>query len=526
VSLLPPPPGASIDLSPLVWVVDDSPTEIEAIRRTLSSDCRVEVYSNGEVMLEALHQHSPPDVLVMDWEMPGLSGIEVCRYLRGNPSTATLPVLMVTGNAGPHDVEEALLAGANDYVLKPFRPPELLARVHALSRWEVQRRRALADERSRRLLAEGSLTEVQAAEERARRSEQRYQLAARATRDVIWEWHPLTGEVERSIGLAEYLGYPSEPPKPSHYDAWHTLLHPEDRERVLDSFRAAIDGKVQQWQEEYRLRRADGTWAYLVDRCHIVRNEAGHAIQVVGALQDVTERKRLEAEARQRAEFERQLIGIVSHDLRTPLNAITLAATAILRSEELEERQRRNAVRALTAADRATRMIRDLLDFTQARQGGGIPLTRQPMDLHELVHTVVDELQVTHADRTIVVEQSGDGRGEWDPDRLAQVISNLLGNALQYSPLNTPVTVTTRGEVDAVVLEVHNQGEPIPPEVLPRIFEPLERGTHVSVGRAGRSIGLGLFIVRNIVLAHGGRVSARSLVDEGTTFTALLPRKP
>ncbi|WP_407736782.1 ATP-binding protein [Hyalangium sp.] len=504
--------------------MDDSSTEVEAIRRSLASDCRVEVYSNGEAMLEALHQHTPPDVLVLDWQMPGLSGIEACRYLRGNPSTETIPVLILTGNAGPDNVEEALLAGANDYVLKPFHPAELLARVHALSRWELQRRRTLADERARRLLAEGSLTEVQAAEARARRSEQRYELAARATRDVIWEWDPLTGEVERSIGLASYLGYPEQ--GASRTDPWQVHLHPEDRERVLSSFRGAIDGTAQEWQEEYRLRRADGTWAHVVDRCHIVRDEQGRAIQVVGALQDVSERKRLEAEALQRAEFERQLIGIVSHDLRNPLNAITLAATAIIRSEELEERQRRNAVRVLTAADRATRMIRDLLDFTQARQGGGIPLSRQPMDLHELVQTVVDELQVTHSDRTLLVERTGDAKGEWDPDRLAQVISNLLGNALQYSPPNTPVKITTRGEVDTVVLEVHNQGEPIPAEVLSRIFEPMERGTHLQAVRAGRSIGLGLFIVRHIVLAHGGRVSARSLVDEGTTFTVLLPRKP
>jgi signal transduction histidine kinase len=148
------------------------------------------------------------------------------------------------------------------------------------------------------------------------------------------------------------------------------------------------------------------------------------------------------------------------------------------------------------------------------------------MDLHELVNTVVDELQVTSSDRTILVEQSGDGQGQWDPDRLAQVIGNLLGNALQYSAPNTPVKVTTRGEVDSVVLEVHNKGDPIAPEVLPRIFEPLERGSHLQPSRSGRSIGLGLFIVRNIVLAHGGRVSARSTADDGTTFTMLLPRQP
>jgi signal transduction histidine kinase len=86
--------------------------------------------------------------------------------------------------------------------------------------------------------------------------------------------------------------------------------------------------------------------------------------------------------------------------------------------------------------------------------------------------------------------------------------------------------VKTRGELETVVLEIHNTGDPIAPEVLPHIFEPMERGTHMQVIRSGRSIGLGLFIVRHIVLAHGGRVSVRSLPEEGTTFTVLLPRKP
>lgn len=522
---LSPPSGLSLNQQPVVWVVDDSPLEVEAIRRELASTNLVEVFSNGEVLIEALHQRELPDVIVLDWYMPGMSGIEVCRYLRGNPTTAMLPILLITGNARPEDVEEGLLAGANDYVLKPFRASELLARVHALSRWELQRKRAIADERAGRLRAEGTLSEVQAAEERARRSELRYQLAAQATRDVIWEWNPSTGEVLHSPSFLTYFGYKAEEVG-GQIEWWQERVHPEERERMMTSIQDVIVGSAQAWQGEHRMQRADGTWAHVVNRCQIVRDAEGRALQIVGALQDVTERKRMEAEAQARTDFERQLIGMVSHDLRNPLNAILLAATALLKSEELQERQRRNVVRVLNSTERATRLIRDLLDFTRARQGGGFPLNRRETNLHEVVNTVVEELQATHVERTLQVEHSGDGTGAWDPDRLAQVITNLAGNALQYSAPETPVRVVTRGEVDAVVLEVHNLGAPIAPEVLPRIFEPMERGTSTHTGQLGRSIGLGLFIVRHLVMAHGGRVSVRSVVDEGTTFTVLLPRKP
>jgi signal transduction histidine kinase len=237
----------------------------------------------------------------------------------------------------------------------------------------------------------------------------------------------------------------------------------------------------------------------------------------------VTRQKEQEAELHRRVEFEQQLIGIVSHDLRNPIHAITLAAHALLRQEELDTRSTRAASRILSSAERAARMIRDLLDFTQARLGGGISLERRPTDLRQLVQQVLDEVEVTCPDRHIEVRQEGDAWGEWDSDRMAQVVTNLVSNALKYSPGETPVRVEVRGEDEAVVLSVHNQGDPIPANLLPRLFEPLRRGT-LQMDRTTRSIGLGLYIVKHLVEAHGGTVSARSTEGRGTTFTVRLPR--
>ncbi|MFP2912943.1 PleD family two-component system response regulator, partial [Pyxidicoccus sp. 3LFB2] len=138
-----PPSGVTSSdapVQPSVWVLDDSPAETDAVRRALMPTCQVLTFADGAVLLEALGQQPAPEVLVMDWFLPGMTGLDVCRYLRGNPATAHLPVLLLTSNTRPEDVLEGLAAGANDYVFKPFRPAELAARVGALAGWERTRR--------------------------------------------------------------------------------------------------------------------------------------------------------------------------------------------------------------------------------------------------------------------------------------------------------------------------------------------------------------------------------------------------
>jgi signal transduction histidine kinase len=181
--------------------------------------------------------------------------------------------------------------------------------------------------------------------------------------------------------------------------------------------------------------------------------------------------------------------------------------------------------RIQSTADRMARMIRDLLDFTRVRRDTGLVLQRAPMDVHALARQVVDELLLVHPGRQVERVQEGEGQGSWDEDRLSQLLSNLLGNALVYSPPGSVVRVLTRGLEREVLLQVHNPGKPIPPEQLERLFRPFERGEN-TVNDAGRSIGLGLFIVLGIARAHGGRVEVQSTEEAGTTFTVHLPREP
>ncbi|MFP2934228.1 PleD family two-component system response regulator, partial [Pyxidicoccus sp. 3LG] len=149
-----PSPSLSLQ-SPSVWVLDDSPAETEAIRRALAPTCDVVTFGDGPALLEAIGQRPVPEVLVLDWFLPGMTGLEVCRFLRANPATEHLPVLLLTSNTDPEDVVEGLTAGANEYVFKPFRSAELSARVQTLVHWERRRRLALEAERARRVQVGG-----------------------------------------------------------------------------------------------------------------------------------------------------------------------------------------------------------------------------------------------------------------------------------------------------------------------------------------------------------------------------------
>jgi signal transduction histidine kinase len=236
-----------------------------------------------------------------------------------------------------------------------------------------------------------------------------------------------------------------------------------------------------------------------------------------------SENARLYEEAKKRTEFEQQLIGIVSHDLRNPISAILLSANALIKREELSARAAQNTARIISSAERAHRLIRDLLDFTQARLGGGLPLERRRLDFHEAVGQALEEIQVNFPERRIVLEQQGDGVGLWDVERLGQVVQNLVTNALRYSPPDSSIRVSTQGAGDEVLLQVHNLGPPIPEELRPHLFQAMTRGSQAEAP-AARGVGLGLFIVDQVVRAHGGSIEVTSTHAQGTMFTVRLPR--
>lgn len=228
----------------------------------------------------------------------------------------------------------------------------------------------------------------------------------------------------------------------------------------------------------------------------------------------------------ERVEQSRELfLATLGHDLRNPLNAIVVSSGLLSRSGQLDEEHTQIAAQMSGFAKVMTGMIDDLLDFTRTRLGGGMPVSAQRTDLQNLCRDVLGEFRAAHPNRPLHFESSGDTIGEWDAARLRQVVSNLVANAIQYGAEATGVEVVARGEEANVFVSVKNHGCPISSSALPTIFDPFVR-TSEGTTRHRRGVGLGLYIARQIVLAHGGTITVASDQSTGTVFNVCLPRYP
>ncbi len=217
-------------------------------------------------------------------------------------------------------------------------------------------------------------------------------------------------------------------------------------------------------------------------------------------------------------------IGVIGHDLRNPLGAMMMSATMLMTKEGPGWQHAKTAARILRSGARMDLLIGDLLDFTRSRLGAGIPIVRADVDLEATCRDTVDEIAAFHPTRTVSFSSTGAVCGLWDGARISQALSNLVGNAVQHGARDRPIEVELRGEPDRVVLSVHNEGQLIPQHQLQGIFDPF-RQLGADDSKASRSsIGLGLYIVQAIMMAHGGTIDVES-TETGTTFTLRFPRR-
>jgi PAS domain S-box-containing protein len=352
--------------------------------------------------------------------------------------------------------------------------------------------------------------------EMIRSNEERLRLATDAAQIGTWDYVIAADEWLPDLRCVTAFGLSADPATKYTHRYMVERIHPADRERADLAWREALRGG--EYHAEYRVINAiDGVERWIEGHGHTCPS-GGKPVRMLGICRDVTERHRYD-------EFRRLLPGILAHDLRTPLSTIKIANQMLVKNTALPASATRYADATLRSAAQMARMADQLLSFTQARFGGGLPLERAPTDLGDVCREAVLSAHITSPEAEVYLDVEGDVRGNWDPTRLAEVVANLVGNAIKHGPPGEPIDVAVHGAADDVTLRIHNGGAPIPLELVPLLFDPFRRAERAErAGEREKSFGLGLYISHEIVVAHGGTIDVSSSSEMGTTFTVRLPR--
>ncbi|HEY6726239.1 MAG TPA: ATP-binding protein [Polyangiaceae bacterium] len=461
-----------------VWIVDDSPLDAQRARNALVSSYDIEVFQDGASVLECLTSKPPPDVLVLDWVMPGISGPDVCRFLRTQPDHGSaIGIVLLTAHRAVEQIVEGLSAGANDYLAKPYEPEELQARVMSQVRARELLERATRAERVTHGLLESAPDAMLAIDLEGR---------------VVFA-NSEAGRVFECVTKA-LVGQPIHALIP----AWSDLAE----QLANDPARPLPDVTI-------------GTRVFSpTNRATLISDQAAATV----SLRDVTARRAAEA---RRLDF----YSIVAHDLRSPLGAISLRTELILRGE-------RGALTPEAAADvrkidrdikSLTVLINDFLEMASV-ENAPITIERSNIDISSLLDATMEGVRpLLEANRLAwrriaTACSPSDCRVSGDVNRLNQVFGNLIGNAIKFTESPGLITTEVRRVNGSVEVSVADTGRGIPRQALPTLFD---RYTRAERGVPGS--GLGLMIVREIVQAHGGSVGVESEVGAGSRFWVRLP---
>ncbi len=355
--------------------------------------------------------------------------------------------------------------------------------------------------------AEQLAEEAEQARAVAADSEERFRSLVIASSAIVWRADANGRMAFDSALWTLFTGLPM----PHGTQEWLEAIHSDDRERVTAAWETAVATSVG-YTCEHRLRRSNGGYAWVVARgVPLLRD--GTAREWIGMLTDISERVEIE---RAREQF----MAILGHDLRSPLAAISISAEA-LQQLDLQSPYGILVEEIGLASRRMSALVQDVMDFARGRLGNGIPLSRTRCNLGALCSLIVNETQRAHQDRAFSVTTQGDLDGTWDSGRLAQVLTNVIGNAVTHG--QDPIEIALAGVEDAVVLTIANHGPTIPETTLATLLEPFSRAS----GRDSmtKGLGLGLYIVSEIVRAHHGTIAVTS-EDELTTVVVHLPRVP
>jgi signal transduction histidine kinase len=307
----------------------------------------------------------------------------------------------------------------------------------------------------------------------------------------------------------------NSPPK---RDGQHSAAEVHAALRLGDGF------DMDQMVSEYRALRASVTKLWIARKRDLDSADLNDLIRFNEAIDQSV----AESVGRYTALLDRSrnlFLGILGHDLRNPVGAASMCAEYLIRSGKLDTKQGRMVIQIKNATSRANSIIEDLLDLTRIQFGSDIQISRSRMNVAQLSEQLIEEMRALYPNRVLQLTTTGDMEVEWDRSRIGQVISNLVGNAMEHGFKNSPTSVAVAGKAALVELSVRNMGKPIPPDSIESVFELFKQGAGESEpDERSMHLGLGLHITKEIVLAHGGTIAVTSTEKDGTTFTATIPR--
>lgn len=496
-------------------MVDANPTSLRILVKMLSGEgYQVRLASTGARAL-ALVSAEAPELILLDILLPDMHAFEVYRRIKAAPRRAAIPVMFITGWAESEERAKALALGAVDFIDKPFRRVELLARVRSLLELGCLRARLETEVASR------------AAELSLRESEARFRHIANTAPVLMWISGPDKLRSFFNKGWLEFTGHTME-----HElgNGWAEGIHSEDLERYMTTYSSAFEA-CRSFQIEYRLRRVDGEYRWVLGN-GVPRFEQGVFAGYIGYAVDITDIRQAQEERFDKGRLEslRMLTGGIAHDFGNLTHSILAAAE--LASAEIEEGgfPRAELKNIETVATRAIELVRELTLYSGNENG-----TFEPVNVSHVVQDIVALLTASIPKRAILDSDLPDGLPPvWgNPTRIRQIAMNLVINASDaVGDRGGTIRISTSRATCASVpgsdgavrlppgeylrLVVSDTGCGIPEAQMGRIFDPYYT-------TKGKGHGLGLAVVHGIVQSHGGSINVQSAAGKGTTFEVFFP---
>jgi PAS domain S-box-containing protein len=348
-----------------------------------------------------------------------------------------------------------------------------------------------------------------------RNSEERFRIAAECASDIVYDWDLLKEHVDYFGELFERNRATGRSLAQTRAEYWESI-HPDDRERVQQAFNDHLEtGK--RLSAEYRVSDGKGSYSNVADRGTAIRNKKGKAVRLIGAVSDITERKRAE-------QMKTDFVSFVTHQLRTPLSGVKWMLELAMDATDNPEEMLSFVQDARVSTDRLIRLVNDLLDSSRLERGK-LEIVRQYIDVAGLTRNVVQELTplLIEKEEILTVQAAEDLPKPYvDTQLLRQAILNLISNAMKYTPAKGEIKIHIACEEDVLRWEIKDTGIGIPRADLGKLFQKFYRaGNALAVETEGT--GLGLYLVRLIIERFGGKIWCESEEGKGSTFTFTLP---